>query len=109
MGNPQGRIKKSKKEIEKGEFEGLIIDRPKSQQEIDTQIDQLDGGFQKTECSEEMPELEGDGDRYSEGLGDVLPGNENMDHPIPQMFEWGGEEKEERPKKKRRGNQIPWK
>ena len=71
-----------------------------SQQEIDTQIDQLDGKFQKPECSEEISELARDGDQYSEGLGDVLPGNEKLDHTIPKTFEW--EEKEERPEKKRR-------
>ena len=80
----------------------MIIDRSGYQKEIDTQIDQSDGRFQKTECSEEIHELESDGDQYSEGLGDVLPGNEKMDRPIPQMCEWSGEEKEERHKKKRR-------
>ena len=74
MWNLQGRIKKLKKEIEKGEFEGPIIDRAKSQQEIDTRIDQLDGRFRKTGCSGEIDALERDGSQYSEGLGDVLPG-----------------------------------
>ena len=50
MKNLQGRIKKLKKEIESGEFKGLIIDRSKSQQEIDTHIDQLAEEFQKAEC-----------------------------------------------------------
>ena len=53
------------------------------QREIDTQIDQLDGGI-----SEEISELERDGYQYSEGLGDVLPVNEKLDRPIPQTFEW---------------------
>ena len=44
------RIKKLKKEIDKGESEGLIIGRSKSQQEIDTRIDQLAAEFQKAEC-----------------------------------------------------------
>ena len=65
------------KEIEesnrKGEFEGLIFDRSKSQQEIDTRIDQLDGEFQKAECHGEIPELDIEWGRYSEGLGEMLP------------------------------------
>ena len=43
------------KEIEernrkRGEFGGLIIDRSKYQQEMDTQIDQLAEDVQKAEC-----------------------------------------------------------
>ena len=81
MKNPQGRIKKLQKEIEKGEFEGLIIGRSKSQQEIDTQIDQLAEEFQKTECSGGIPELESDGGQYSEGFGDVFPVSEKLERP----------------------------
>ena len=51
MKNLQGRIKDLENEVEKGEFEGLSIDRSKSQQEIDTGVDQLDGEFQKAEGS----------------------------------------------------------
>ena len=51
MANLQGRIKKMKNEIEKGELEGLIIDRSKSQQEIDAQIDQLGEEFRGEEDS----------------------------------------------------------
>ena len=105
MKNLQGGIKKSKKEIEKCEFGGLIIDRSKSQQEIDARVDQLAGGFQKTERPEETPELERDGDQYSEGLGDVSPGNANLDRPIPQMFAWG----RTAPKRKAEKKQTPWK
>ena len=47
MENLKGGIKQLKTEIEIGEFEGLIIGRSKSQQEIDTQIEQLDEEFQK--------------------------------------------------------------
>ena len=50
MGNLKGRIKKLKKEIEKWDFDGLIIDRPKHQQGIEIQIPQLFEEFQKTEC-----------------------------------------------------------
>ena len=68
MKNSQGRIKKLKKSIAKGEFRGSIIDRAKSQQGIDTQIDQLDGEFQKkTERSAGMSELERGGYPYSDG------------------------------------------
>ena len=73
-----------------------------SQQEIDTQIDQLDGKFQKPECSEEISELARDGDQYSEGLGDVLPGNEKMGRAIPKLFERGGEEKRNDTKEEKR-------
>ena len=74
----------------KGEFEGLIADRSKSQQEIDTQIDQLNGEFWKTECSEKIPALAREGSQYSEGLGDMLPGGwaEIWIAPIPKC--WGG-------------------
>ena len=41
MKNSQGKRRELKKEIEKGEFEGLIIDRSQSQQEVDTQIDRM--------------------------------------------------------------------
>ena len=99
MKNLQCRIMKLKKEIEKVEFEGLIIDRSKSQQVINTRTDQLDEEFQKEESSEEIPELESDGDQYSEGLGDVLPGNEKLGRPIPKTFERWETGKEERPKK----------
>ena len=99
MKNLQCRIMKLKKEIEKVEFEGLIIDRSKSQQVINTRTDQLDEEFQKEESSEEIPELESDGDQYSEGLGDVLPGNEKLDPPHSKMLGWCEKEKEERPKR----------
>ena len=42
-------------------FGRLIIDREKSQQEIDTQLDQLAEEFQKAECYGVIPELERDG------------------------------------------------
>ena len=101
MKNSNGRIKKLQKEIEKGEFKGPIIDRAKSQHEIDTQIDQLAGEFQKTERSAGISEVARDGDQYSEGLGDVLPGNEKMGHPIPNTSEWEAKGKEELPQKKK--------
>ena len=98
------------KEIEdrnrKGKFEGLIIGRSKSQQEIDTQIDQLAEEFQRAEISEEIQELEREGYQYSERLGDFRQGGK-MDHPIPQMSDRGEKEKEERPKKKRMGESNP--
>ena len=45
--NSQGKIRKLNGEVGKWEFEGLSVDRSKSQQEIDTQIDRLDDDFQK--------------------------------------------------------------
>ena len=62
----------------------------------------MGGGFQKTGYSEEIPELERDGDQYSEGLGDVLPGNEKMGRAIPKLFERGGEEKRNDTKEEKR-------
>ena len=50
MKNLQGRIKQLATEIEKGASEGLVSGRSNSQQEIDTQVDQSDEGFQKAEC-----------------------------------------------------------
>ena len=46
-----------------------------------------------SECSEGIPALERDGDQYSDGLGDVLPGDEELGRPHSEMSEWGGEEK----------------
>ena len=43
--------------IEKGEFEGLIIDRPKSHHEIDTQIDRLADKFQEKGSPDGIREL----------------------------------------------------
>ena len=91
------------------EFKGSIVDRLKSQHEIDTQIDKLDEEFQPAECSDEIPELESEGGQYSDGLGEMLPVSEKLDRPHSKMLEWGEKEKEERPKKKRREEeeQIP--
>ena len=108
MKNSQGRLKKLKKAIEKGEFKGSIIDRAKSQHEIDTQIDQLDGEFQKTTRSEEISELERDGDQYSEGFGgDLLQVNEKLVLPVPQAPEWETKEKMKAPKRKGWQKKIP--
>ena len=63
----------------------MIVGRSKSQQEIDTHIDQLDEEFQKTECSGGIPELDSEGGQYSDGLGDVLPVSEKLDRPIPNV------------------------
>ena len=48
------------------------------------------------------------GGRYSEGLGDVSPANENLGRPIPKMFEWDVEEKRNGPKRKDGENQSHW-
>ena len=95
-----------KNEICQGEFEGLIIDRSKSQQEIHTQIDQLAVEFQKAEGSEEILELESDGGQYFEAFGDVSPGSEKLGRPHSKLSEWGGEEKEERAKRREGKEQI---
>ena len=57
----QGKIKKLKQEIEKWVFNGLIIDRSKSQEQIDTKIDRLSDEFRKTESSDWIHGLKRDG------------------------------------------------
>ena len=109
MKNLKGRIKKSGREIEKWEFEGLIIDRSKSQQEIDAQIDQLDEEFQRAECSEGIPELGSDGDQYSNGLGDVLPAGGKMGRPHYKMLERCEKAKRNDPKRRGGKKKSPWK
>ena len=99
----QNRIKKLKREIERVEFKGLTIDRSKSQRDIDSQLDISAEGFQKVGNTKEVPER----DQFSEGDGYVMPGDGNMDHPHSKMLEWGGREKEERPKRKRREKGKP--
>ena len=60
----------------------MIIDRSKSQQEIDTQIDQLDKEFQKAEGDEEIPELGSESDQYYDGFGGRFAGG-RKDGPPP--------------------------
>ena len=106
MKNLQGGIKRLAGEIENGEFKGLIIDRSKSQQEIDTQIDQLDEGFQKAEGSEEIPGLESEWDQYIEGSGGVSPESEKLDHPIPKCRSVMGGERGTTQKEKKRNSKT---
>ena len=77
----------------------MIIDRSKSQQEIDTQVDRLADDFQKTVSPEGIHELEGWGNINDDGSGEVFQGGEKQDRHIPQVRGRGGAEKEERPKK----------
>ena len=72
---------------------------------IDSQIDILADEFQKVGNSKEIPE----GAQFSDGEGVVLPDDGKMGHPHSKMSEWDGQEKEERPKRKRREKQNPWK
>ena len=44
----------------------MLIDRPKSQQEIDAKIDRLDDESQKNESSDEIHKLERDGGKNSD-------------------------------------------
>ena len=63
----------------------MIIDRSESQREIDTQIDRLDGEFQKNASAAESHELERAAFQNSGDWGEMLPGHEYMDsHPIPK-------------------------
>ena len=96
--------------IVKWEFEGSIIGRSKSQQEIDTQIDQSGEEFQKAECYGGIPELDSEWDQYSEGPGEMLPGwGRGLEIWIAPFQNVGaGRRKEERPKRKRDGEwEIP--
>ena len=95
--------KELKKEIEKWEREWLIVVRLKPQQGVETQIDRLADEFQKKESSEEIHELERDGDQNSGGSGVMSPDDEYMDHlPIPQVQGGRWEGQEERPPKKKK-------
>ena len=107
MKNAQGEIRKLKKEIEKGEFGGLIIDRAKSQQEIDTQIDRLADGFRTKESSDGIHELGRDGSHNSGGLGAIQPEGEYLDHhPIPQVVGELRRRKRNDTKEKKRKSKI---
>ena len=89
------------------EFKGSIVDRLKSQHEIDTQIDKLDEEFQPAECSDEIPELESEGGQYSDGLGDLLPGSGKLGRPHSKML--AGKKKGNDPKRREEKNQSQWK
>ena len=60
------RIKEMKKEIGKGDFKGLITDRSKTQEEVNTQIDVSADEFRKFGNSEESQDVE---DHLYEGGG----------------------------------------
>ena len=94
MKNSQGKIRKMGKEIEKGEVEGWIVDRPKSQQEMGTQIDRLDDEFPNGAISGGIHELERDGDKNYGRLRGIWPGGEYLGrHPIPKVAEEDEKEK----------------
>ena len=101
MKNLKGRNKKLKKEIEKGEFGGLIIGRSKSQQAIDTKIDQLAEEFQKAEGPGEIPELGSEGVNILRGWVMFSRKVKKAGSPHSEMTDRDEKEKEERPKKKR--------
>ena len=88
-----GEIRKFKKEIAIGEFKGFVVDRSKSQQEIETQIDRLADEFRKKASSDEIHEKERDGDQNYGGLGEIAPDDEYMGRRhIPKVA--GDDEKE---------------
>ena len=73
-----------------GEYEEFIIDRAKAQRDIDDQIDQIDGEFQKNKSPEESYELERERgvSRYWGVCGDGgIAGGGNSDRPIPRLGE----------------------
>ena len=93
-------IKKLKTGIAKGDFGGLVVGRSKSQQEIDTRIDQLAEEFQKTKCSEEMPQLESEGVDILMNWAICCRGVKRWITPIPKR--WSGVSKKKRNDPKRR-------
>ena len=82
--NSNFRTRKLKKEIEKGEFKGLIIDRSKTHAEIDSQIDVSAEEFRKLDNSDGIQEEES---QFCEGGGDVLSEGGKLDHPHPEMLD----------------------
>ena len=86
--NLQGEIRRQKKGDGGGEFDGLIIGRSQSQQEIDAQIDRLADEFRKKESPAGTHELERDGAKKtnSAGLGEIWQEGEHLDHlSTPQV------------------------
>ena len=85
----------------------MIDDRSKSQQEIDTRIDQLDEAFRKAEGTGEIHALESEWGQYFEGFWDVSPESEKLGPPIPKC--WSGVRRKKRndPKGKEEKEQIP--
>ena len=66
-------------DLEKSEFKDFIIDRAKSQQEMDTRPDRLAEGFwKKNESSEEIDELEREEYRDAGELAKMSPGGKTM-------------------------------
>ena len=92
------RIMKLRKEIGQGDFKVLIIDRSKTKEEIDSQIDVSTKQFQKLESPEGV--REGD-NQFSEGEGMFCRGGP-LGGPLSGTMEEDDAEKAERPKKKRR-------
>ena len=101
-------ISKSKKEVEKEEYKGFIIDRSRYRPEIDTQIGRIAGEFQKNENAEESHELEREGYQNSGTWGATLLGVRIWIAPPPIPHGLGGDGKyeEERPPKKRKDRGI---
>ena len=69
--NSRIRIGRMENDLGKREFKDYIIGRAKSQQEMDTQIDRMADEFRKNESSEEIHELEREGYRDDEELGEM--------------------------------------
>ena len=95
------RIKKSKGGIEKIDYKGLIIDRSRTPEDINTQNDVAAGEFQKLEFSRES------GDQLYGGGEDVLPGEEAMGSPLLERMEADCPKRVDRPKMKRREKALP--
>ena len=95
--NSKLKIKKLRKEIEKKDMEELIIDRPKSNDEANRQIEFLANEFQRLEENEEEAESRGESEEESKSS------EEEMEMQFPEK-ETGIPKREERPRMKRREN-----
>ena len=85
-----------KNDIEKSEFKDFVTDRTKSQQEIDTQLDRSDGGFQKNESSGGSRKLEREEYQDDEALGGNDTGGRKPDGEGSATNYKNGKRKEER-------------
>ena len=94
------RRKKLERGIGKCDFKGLIIDRSKTREGVNTQIDVSADLFQKLDFLRKNAEQSYDGEE------DVLPTEEAIGNPLPERRASDISERAERPKMKRRGKAL---
>ena len=93
-----------KGEIGKGEFKGLIIDRSKMQEEIDSQIEVSAKEFRKLESSGGNQE---DGNQFYEGDGMFCRRKENWATPSLEQWKSTMQKQWEDPKRNEEKGQSP--